>query len=122
MDPARTAALGFCFGGGTVLELARGGADVAAVVSFHGNLDTPDPKDARNVRARVLVLHGAADASVPMSQVVAFAEEMDAAKVDWPLVVYGGAVHGFTHAGPRYDESAARRSWAAMEALFAEVF
>jgi dienelactone hydrolase len=122
VDPARTGAIGYCFGGGTVLEMARGGADVAAVVSFHGNLDTPDPTDARNIRAKVLVLHGSADASVPMTDVVAFAKEMDDAKVDWHLVVYGGAVHGFTHAGDRHDEKADRRSWKAMEALFDEVF
>jgi dienelactone hydrolase len=122
VDASRTAAIGFCFGGGTVLELARGGGDVKAVVSFHGNLDTPDPGDAKNIRAKVLVLHGAADPVVPMSQVVALAEEMDAAKVDWQLVMYGGALHSFSHAGPGYQEAAARRSWAAMEALFAEVF
>jgi dienelactone hydrolase len=122
VDPARTAAIGYCFGGGTVLEMARGGADLKAVVSFHGNLDTPDPADAKNIRAKVLVLHGAADTSVTMEHVVAFSEEMEAAKVvDWQLVVYGGAVHAFTHPGPRYHELAARRSWAAMEALFGEV-
>jgi dienelactone hydrolase len=122
VDTARTAAIGFCFGGGTVLEMARGGADVKAVVSFHGNLDTPDPTHAKNIRASVLVLHGAADTSVTMGHVLAFTEEMETAKVkDWQLVIYGGAQHAFSHAGPRYQESAARRSWAAMEALFDEV-
>lgn len=130
VDSGRIAAIGFCFGGGTVLELARSGADVAGVVSFHGNLDTPDPAHAKNIRAKVLVLHGAADPHVPMSQVEAFAGEMEGADVDWRLVMYGGAVHAFTHEdagddpsrGAAYDKAAAIRSWKAMHAFFAELF
>ena len=96
MQAHQIGAVGFCFGGGSVLELARAGADVGGVVSFHGNLDTPDPEDARAIRAPVLVLHGADDPYVPAEQVRAFEAEMRNAEVDWQLVSYGGAVHSFT--------------------------
>jgi dienelactone hydrolase len=130
VDPARTAAIGYCFGGGTVLELARSGADFLAAVSFHGNLDTPDPADAENIKARVLVLHGAADPHVPPEQVAAFETEMKDAGVDYELVPYEGAVHSFTHKdagndpskGAAYDAKAAEDSWKRMQALFEEVF
>jgi dienelactone hydrolase len=129
VDPKKTVALGYCFGGGTVLELARSGADVLGVVSFHGNLDTPDPADAKNIKASVLVLHGAADPHVPKSQVDAFISEMSAADVDWQLTMYGGAVHSFTHEdagndpsrGVAYDAKAARRAYAAMDDFFREL-
>lgn len=130
VDPERIAAIGYCFGGGAVLELARSGADVDAVVSFHGNLDTPDPADAKQIKGTVLALHGAADPHVPPEQVAAFEKEMSAADVDWYLIAYGGAVHSFTNPqagsdpskGVAYDEKAAKRSWAAMKRLFDEVF
>jgi dienelactone hydrolase len=129
VDAARVAAIGYCFGGTTVLELARSGADVAGVVSFHGGLDTPAPADARNVKAKVLVLHGADDPYVPPAQVAAFEDEMRAAGVDWQLVKYSGAVHSFTikdagtdrSKGAAYDAAADRRSWEAMRAFLAEV-
>ena len=129
-DPQRIAAIGYCFGGGTVLELARSGAPVAGVVSFHGNLDTPNPGDAKNIRGKVLVLHGADDPFVPAPQVAAFQDEMRQAKVDWQMNFYGGAVHSFTNPGAgsdatkgaAYDEKADRRSWAAMNLLFSEIF
>jgi dienelactone hydrolase len=82
-DPKRVAAIGYCFGGTTVLELARSGADIAGVVSFHGGLDTPDPNDAKSIKAKVLVLTGADDPNVPPNQVNDFAEEMRKAGVDW---------------------------------------
>lgn len=130
VDPQKVAAIGYCFGGGTVLELARSGADLAGVVSFHGNLDTPQPKDAQQIKAKVLVLHGAADPLVPEAQVSAFTEEMAAAAVDWQLVAYGGAVHSFTNPdagddasdGVAYNARADRRSWADMRQFFAELF
>jgi dienelactone hydrolase len=130
VDSTRTAALGFCFGGGGVLELARSGADLLGVVSFHGNLDTPDPKDARNIKGSVLVLHGADDPHVPMEQVTAFMDEMRRAKVDWQLVAYGGAVHAFSDPGAgtdvsrgaAYDEKAAARSFKAALSFFRELF
>ena len=127
-DPSRVAAMGYCFGGGTVLELARDGADVKGVVSFHGNLDTPNPADAKNIRGKVLVLTGADDPSVPPKQVEDFMAEMRAAGVDYQIVSYGGAVHAFTNPasgndpkrGAAYNEAADRRSWEAMKQFFTE--
>jgi dienelactone hydrolase len=129
VDGARVAAIGYCFGGTTVLELARSGADVAAVVSFHGGLDSPTPADGKNVKARVLVLHGADDPYVPPAEVAAFEEEMRGGGVDWQLVKYSGAVHSFTipdagsdnSKGAAYNAVADRRSWEAMKGFFAEV-
>lgn len=128
VDPKRLFAIGFCFGGGAALELARSGADVAGVVSLHGNLDTPDPKIAERIRGKVLVLHGAADPHVPAAQVQAFMAEMHAAKVDWRMIAYGGAVHSFTDPGAgndpstggAYDERTARRAWNDMLSFFRE--
>ncbi len=127
VDPKRVAAIGYCFGGGTVLELARSGAELRGVVSFHGNLDTPNPADAKNIKAKVLVLQGADD---PMTkdQVPAFEQEMRGAKVDWQMILYGGAVHSFTNPdsgndpkkGISYNAEADRRSWAAMRAFLDE--
>jgi dienelactone hydrolase len=130
VDSSRIAAIGYCFGGGTVLELARSGAPVAGVVSFHGNLDTPNPADAKNIKAKVLVLHGAIDPIVPPAQVAAFEKEMNEAGVDWQLISYGGAVHSFTNPGAgndktkgsAYDAAADRRSFAAMKLFFDELF
>jgi len=121
-DPKRIAAIGYCFGGTTVLELARSGAEIAGVVSFHGGLSTPDPTEPKKIRAKVLVLHGADDPNVPPQEVAAFEEEMRQAGVDWQLIAYGGAVHAFTDwsagsdnsKGAAYNERADRRSWEAM--------
>ncbi len=129
-DKKRLAAIGYCFGGTTVLELARSGADLAGVVSFHGGLDTPTPDDARNIKAKVLALHGADDPYVPAEQVLAFQNEMRKGGVDWQMVIYGGAVHSFTNPdsgndptkGAAYNERADRRSWQAMKLFFAEIF
>jgi dienelactone hydrolase len=129
-DSNRIAAIGYCFGGGTVLELARSGANIAGVVSFHGNLDTPNPSDAKAIKAKVLVLHGANDPYVPAEQVAAFESEMRQADVDWQLMAYGGVVHSFTNPeagndpskGVAYNEAADKRSWAAMKQFFAEIF
>ena len=129
VDSARLAAIGYCFGGGVVLELARSGADVKGVVSFHGNLDTPDVKDAQRIRGRVLVLHGGADPFIPFEQVQAFRQEMESAKVDYQVVVYSGAQHSFTNPasdgrlpGALYNAQADRRSWKEMQAFFADLF
>jgi dienelactone hydrolase len=129
-DPKRIAAIGYCFGGTTVLELARSGADISGVVSFHGALDTPSPVDARNIKCRVLALHGADDPFVPAKDVAAFEDEMRSARVDWALVKYGNAVHSFTDwgagsdnsKGAAYNEKADIRSWEAMKSFFAEIF
>lgn len=97
VDPAETVAIGFCFGGTTVLELARSGSDaVRGVVSFHGNLDTPNPEDGKAIRVPVLVLHGADDPLVSDEELAGFVAEMRAAGADWQLVSFGGAVHSFT--------------------------
>src|SRR3990167_4338315 len=115
-------------GGGAVLELARSGADLQGFVSFHGNLDTPNPADAQNIQAPVLVLHGADDPSVPPEQVEGFIAEMKAANTDWQLVSYGGAVHSFTNPQAntpgrnQYHPQVAARSYRAMNDLFDEVF
>lgn len=129
-DAQKIAAIGYCFGGGTVLELARSGASIAGVVSFHGNLDTPNPKDAQAIKSKVLVLHGADDPLVPAAQVDAFEAEMRNAKVDWQLVSYGGTVHSFTNPtagsdpskGVAYNQQADQRSFAAMRQFFNEIF
>jgi dienelactone hydrolase len=129
-DPHRVAAIGYCFGGTAVIELARSGADIAGVVSFHGGLDSPHPEDGRNIKCKVLALQGADDPFVPAKDIAAFEDEMRQAKVDWQLVKYGGAVHSFTErdagnnpqAGAAYNENADRRSWEAMKAFFAEIF
>ena len=129
-DPKRMAAIGYCFGGTAVLELARSGADVAGVVSFHGGLSTPSPGDAKNIKAKVLALHGADDPHVSPKEVAAFEDEMRQGGVDWQLIAYGGAVHAFTDwnagtdnsKGAAYNERADHRSWEAMKAFFAELF
>ena len=104
-DPKRVVAIGYCFGGTTVLELARSGAEISGVVSFHGGLSTPNPSDAKNIKAKVLALHGADDPNVPPKEVAGFEEEMHQGEVDWQLIAYGGAVHAFTdwNAGTLYQ-------------------
>ena len=123
-DSKRTAAIGYCFGGGVALELARSGAEVSGVVSFHGNLDTPNPEDAKKIKAKLLVCHGADDPVVPPAQVAAFQTEMRDAKVDWQMIIYSGAVHTFTNpaGGKSYNEKADKRSWEHMKQFFAEIF
>jgi dienelactone hydrolase len=129
-DKRKIAAIGYCFGGTTVLELARSGADIAGVVSFHGGLKTSRPADAQTLRAKVLVLHGADDPNVPLQQVIDFQEEMRKARADWQMVSYGGAVHAFTNPasgsdpsrGSAYNEKADRRSWEHMKIFFGELF
>ena len=129
-DTKRIAAIGYCFGGTTVLELARSGADIAGVVSFHGGLDTPSPEDAKQIKAKVLALHGGDDPFVTAEHVADFEDEMKKGGVDWQVNVYGGAVHSFTipdagndpSKGAAYNERADKRSWEAMTNFFAEIF
>jgi dienelactone hydrolase len=130
VKPGQIAAIGYCFGGTTVIELARSGADVRGVVSFHGGLDSPNPTDGKNIKAKILALHGADDPFVKPADVAAFQDEMRQANVDWEMVYYGGAVHSFTHPGAgtekskgaAYNEAADKRSWQAMKDFFAEIF
>jgi dienelactone hydrolase len=112
------------------LELARSGAELSGVVSFHGGLNTPTPEDAKNIKAKVLALHGADDPFVPPKEVTDFENEMRKAGVDWQLIAYGGAVHSFTDwnagadnsKGAAYNERADHRSWEAMKQFFGELF
>jgi dienelactone hydrolase len=128
-DPSRVAAIGYCFGGTTVLELARANADLAGVVSFHGGLDTPNPSTGP-IKPKVLVLTGADDPHVPPAQLASFQNEMRAAGADWQINIYSGAVHSFTNpasgnnpaSGAAYNEKADKRSFAAMKLFFDELF
>ncbi|GFE61144.1 dienelactone hydrolase family protein [Geobacter sp. AOG2] len=130
VDRHRLAAIGYCFGGTTVLELARDGADLKGVVSFHGGLATPKPEDAKNIKAKVLALQGADDPFVKADERAAFKQELSAAKVDWQFITYANAVHSFTNPdagndnskGAAYNEKADKRSWEAMKQFFAEIF
>ena len=130
VDQQRIAAIGYCFGGTTVLELARDSADIKGVVTFHGGLSTPTPQDAKNIKAKVLALHGADDPFVKADEVAAFQDEMRKGGVDWQFISYSNAVHSFTNKaaggdnskGAAYNEKADRRSWEAMKAFFAEIF
>jgi dienelactone hydrolase len=128
VDTSKLATFGFCFGGCCALEFARTGAPVKAAVSFHGTLDTPNPADAKNIKGKVLVLHGASDPLVPKEQLPAFEEEMNAAGVDWQLLSYGGAFHSFTdpHANVpgmmMYDAKISTRAFTSMHNLLDEAF
>lgn len=129
-DASKVAAVGYCFGGTVVLELARSGADVKAVVGFHPGLGTVRPHDARNITGKVLMCVGTEDPFIPVEQRLAFEAEMRAAGVDWRMNLYGGAEHTFTHPwaelagipGVKYHEPTDARSWRAMLDLFDEVF
>lgn len=122
------AAVGYCFGGRTVLELARSGMELAGVISVHGSLETTNPARPGEVKAKILVCHGAIDPHVPTKQVTGFIDEMNAARTDYQLIVYGGAMHGFTHdTGPQmpgvaYHAVSDERSRWAIKAFIAEIF
>ena len=126
----RMAVVGFCFGGLAALQLARSGTPIAAAVSIHGSLATGVRAEPGQVRAQLLVCHGAMDPHVPLADVTAFAEEMNAAGADWQLNMYGGAQHGFTHTGARpgaipgvaYHEQADTLSFAATRDFLARAF
>jgi len=129
-DVGRLAGIGYCFGGTTVLEMARAGEPLKAVVGFHSGLGTAKPAQSGAVKAVVLTQIGADDPIIPPEQRAAFEAEMTAAKVDWRMTVFGGAGHSFTNPdsgrlgrpGFAYDEKADKRSWQAMLDLFDEVF
>lgn len=122
-DPSRVAAIGFCFGGKCVLDLARSGADVAGVVSFHGLYDAP-PFAHGDIKAKVLVLHGWDDPLDPPESVLGLAREMTNAGVDWQIHSYGHTVHAFTNPAREgmYSPDADRRSWQAMKTFLGELF
>jgi len=130
VDPEKIAAIGYCFGGGVVLKMARAGADLDAVVSIHGVLATKSPAEKGRVKARVLVLTGADDPMVPNEQVETFKSEMTAAGAKFEVISYPHAKHGFTNPnadkagmdGLAYNEEADKKSWAAVLDLFQQVF
>jgi dienelactone hydrolase len=129
VDTNRVAAIGYCFGGTAVIELALSGAQLNGVVSFHGGLDAPNPQDAGNIKCSVLALAGANDPFQNPDDLAAFENEMRDAKVDWEITFYGNAVHAFTQPNPgfvnpgaHYNEKADKRSWQAMKDFFAEIF
>jgi dienelactone hydrolase len=133
-DVGQLAAIGYCFGGTTVLELARSGAPLAAVVGFHSGLDTRRPEDARNVKGKILVCLGSEDPIIPPEQRLAFEREMREGGVDWQMHLFGGAEHSFTDpgidalakaagmSGMRYHQPSDERSWRLMRDMFVEVF
>jgi dienelactone hydrolase len=129
-DGGRLAAIGFCMGGTFSLELARDGAPLKGIVSFHGGLQTQRPAEAGKVKAKILVCTGADDTMIPFEQVTAFETEMKNAGVDWQVIVYGGAKHSFTNPnsdsigmpGIGYNKLVDARSWRSMANFFEEIF
>lgn len=129
VDSSRLAAIGFCMGGTFSLELARDGAPLRGIVSFHGGLQTQRPAEPGKVKAKILVQTGADDPMVPVAQVNALAEEMTKAGADWQIITYGGTKHSFTNPeadkinnpGIAYDKSADVRSWKALTSFFEEI-
>jgi dienelactone hydrolase len=129
VDAGNVAAIGYCFGGATVMQMAYAGADVKAVVSFHGSLP-PAGEEVTSIGPRVLVAHGRDDVFIPAERIDAFQKALDRAKADWEMTIYSGTRHGFTNpdAGGygidnlAYNKTADERSWAAMMRLFGEVF
>ena len=130
VDTNRLAMIGFCMGGSSSLEMARDGAPLRGVVSFHGALETDKPAQAGQIKAKILVCHGADDPFVPPAQVSAFQEEMTKAGANWEVMSFGGTVHSFTNPyaanagmdGIAYNEQADKRSWKAMRDFFDEIF
>lgn len=130
VDPKKLAAIGYCFGGTTVLELAYSGAPLAGIVSFHGSLTAPKPEDLPNIKASLLVCHGADDSAVSEEAMDAFIAGMKEGKLDWLLVSYGNSVHTFTDpsagsdptSNSAYNEKADKRSWQHMQDFFKEIF
>lgn len=130
VDREKLAAIGYCFGGGTVIQMAYGGADVQGVVSFHGSLPVADEKDISNIKTKMLVLHGNDDPFVPEEIAAQFRKKLEAGDVDWQMIIYGGVRHSFTMPDTgkygmealKYDADADRRSWGAMRTFLHEIF
>lgn len=129
VDPKKIVFMGYCFGGGGALEAARAGFPIAGAVSFHGTLLTPNPQETKNIKPKILVLHGALDPFVPFKDVEAFMKEMNEAKADYQFTAYSGAVHAFTQKesgnditkGVAYNEAADKHSWEALLNFLKEV-
>ncbi len=130
VDPSRMAAIGYCFGGAAVLEMARAGFDLKGVASFHGALKTPSPASLGEVKAKVMVFHGSLDKFVTTEDIAAFQKEMTEADADWQMVFFSKAVHSFTVAeagdnpasGIAYNREADERSWKMLALFFQEIF
>lgn len=130
VDPHRIAAIGYCFGGGTVTQLAYSGVSIQGVVSFHGPLPLPDPTQVSGTKAKILIAHGNADPFLTEGHIGTFRTALDQAGIDWQMIVYAGARHSFTNPGAdqfgidalKYNEEADRRSWRHMQLFFDELF
>lgn len=130
VDTSKLAAIGYCFGGSTALQLAYTGADLAAVVTFHAALPVADAEQAKAIKAKLMICHGAMDKFIPEETILKFRAALEGAKVDYTMIYFGGAVHSFTVKGVdkkgvpglAYNAAADRRSWAAMQFMFREVF
>ena len=130
VDPDRVSAIGYCFGGSTVQQLAYAGANIRGVVSFHGSPLLPQSGETDQVRAKILICHGAADPFTKPDQLQAYLTQMAISGLDWQFIAYGGARHGFTNPGAdakgiealAYDRSADMRSWGHMKLFFEEIF
>lgn len=130
VDAEKIAAVGYCFGGATVMQLAYSGADLDGVVSFHGSLPPATEEQQQRIKAPILVAHGEADGFIPAERIVAFKAALDASGTDWQMVTYGGARHAFTNPGAgeygidnlKYDPKADARSWALMQSFLDETF
>lgn len=129
VDPSKVAAIGFCFGGLCVLDLARSGLDVKAVASFHDLFRRPEGLTTAPIKAKVVAFHGWDDPMVPPADVVALGEELTEAGADWQIHAYGGTMHAFMavganrpEAGIQYNERSARRAWSSLVAFLAEAF
>jgi dienelactone hydrolase len=129
VDQDRIAAIGYCFGGLCVLDMARSGADLKGVVSFHGLFNAPENLPSGKITAKVLALHGHDDPMVPPEKVLALETELTAAGVDWQVHAYGGTMHAFTNpqanapqSGMAYNPAAEKRAWQSMQNFLAEIF
>ncbi|MGD9852006.1 MAG: dienelactone hydrolase family protein [Nitrospirales bacterium] len=130
VDPQKLGAIGYCFGGATVMQLVYGGAPVKGIVSFHGSLPIPPASQSINSSAKILIAHGEADPFLTPEHIGNFKTFLDQSRLDWHMVIYGGAQHSFTNPsasqygmkGVQYQEQADRRSWKHMQVFFDEIF
>lgn len=130
VDDSKLAAIGYCFGGATVMQMTYAGADLDGVVSFHGSLPPASPEQAAKIQSKVLIAHGDADPFIPAERITKFKQALSDANVDWEMDVYANTKHGFTNPGAgkfgmdalAYNEKADKRSWARMKEFFAEIF
>lgn len=130
VDPTKLGAIGYCFGGATVMQMVYGGAPLTGVVSFHGSLPLPSPSQPIKTMAKIFIAHGEADPFLTADHIAKFKTALDQAGLDWQMAVYGGAKHSFTNPsadqygveGVQYNEKADRRSWNHMQSFFKEIF